>query len=319
MKRSIRLSPVAPLAPVIGDGKLVAFNVGPDGVTYLVVALRPLDYRTELPDWSFAKTVPEHPQTYRVVGLSEGQYVLDAVIEGERYNIHDVQPLPDELLLVCGRSCYNGPEDFEKNGRVYTRAGRFAREILLGDGIQSVQTTSGGVIWTSYFDEGVFGNYGWQTPVGASGLVAWNAAGNNLFEYEPPEGLDSICDCYALNVASEEDVWLYYYTEFPLVRLRRYEIESAWKMPLAGSGAFAISAGHALFRGGYKDPNTYQLFSLVPHGKPVLLAKIELRDERGRKLLADRVVGRNDSIHLLSDGFLYRIDVQTVLAAYREG
>jgi hypothetical protein len=34
MKRSLHLSPVLPLTPVIGDGELVAFNVGPDGVTY---------------------------------------------------------------------------------------------------------------------------------------------------------------------------------------------------------------------------------------------------------------------------------------------
>lgn len=315
MKRSIRLSPVASLAPVTGDGELVAFNVGPDGVTYLVVALRPLDYRIEQPGWaSFAKTVPEQPQEYRVVGLSGSQTVLDAVIEGERFNIHDVQPLPDELLLVCARSYYKGPEDFEKNGRVYTRGGRFAREILLGDGIQSVQATSAGVIWTSYFDEGVFGNYGWQSPVGASGLVAWDSAGNKLYEFEPRDGLDSICDCYALNVESDEEVWLYYYTEFPLVRLRRREIESVWKMPLGGSGAFAVSVGHALFRGGYKDRHTYQLFSLGPGGKPELVARIELRDKNGGKLVAGRVVGRADAIHLVSDGFLYRVDVQTALA-----
>jgi len=40
---------VAPLAPIIGEGELVAFNVGPDGVAYLVVALKPLDYRLEQP------------------------------------------------------------------------------------------------------------------------------------------------------------------------------------------------------------------------------------------------------------------------------
>src|SRR5919204_7050215 len=227
MNRSVRLSPVASLTPLIGDGQLVAFNVGPDGVVYLVVALRPLDYRLQQPGGaSFAKTVPEQPQTYRVIGLSGPRPILDVVIEGERFNIHDVQPLVDELLLVCARSHYRGPDDFEKNGRVYTRHGKFSREVLLGDGIQSVQTTPGGIIWTSYFDEGVFGNYGWDNPVGASGLVAWDSAGNKLYEFQPGAGLDAICDCYALNVESEDDVWLYYYTEFPLVRLHCRNIES---------------------------------------------------------------------------------------------
>jgi hypothetical protein len=189
-----------------------------------------------------------------------------------------------------------------------------AREILLGDGIQSVQATSAGVIWTSFFDEGVFGNYGWQSPVGASGLVAWDSAGFKRYEFRPVAGLDSICDCYALNVEAEEDVWLYYYTEFPLVRLHRCEIESVWKLPVKGSDAFAVSAGHALFRGGYKDPDTYELLSLGPGGKAKSVAKVELRHPDGSRLVAKRVAGRGDAIHLVSDGFLYRVDVQTAIA-----
>src|SRR5437899_2294980 len=131
MKRSLHLSPVASLTALIGYGELVALDVGPDGVIYLVVALRPLDYRFEKPSGaSFAKTIPDHPQTYSVVALSGDQLALDVVIERERFNVHHVQPLVDELLLVCCRSYYKGPDDFEKNGRVYTRRGKFAREIL---------------------------------------------------------------------------------------------------------------------------------------------------------------------------------------------
>jgi hypothetical protein len=320
MKRSIRLSPVASLAPVIGDGELVAFNIGPDGVTYFVVALKALDYRTEQPGGaSFAKTIPEKPQKYRVVGLTGSLTVLDVIIEGERFNIHHIQPLPDELLLVCARSYCKGPDDVEKNGRVYTRDGKFAREILLGDGIQSVQTTSSGVIWTSYFDEGVFGNYGWRNPIGASGLVAWDSAGNKLYEFQPGAELDSICDCYALNVQSEEDVWLYYYTDFPLVRLHRREIASVWKPSLSGSDAFAVSTSHAIFRGGSKDRDTYHIFSLSKQGSSNLLAKVELRNENGSKLVADRVVGRVDVIYLLSNKLLYMIDAQTAIALLGKG
>lgn len=320
LKRSIHLSPVATLAPIIGEGELVAFNVGPDGVAYLVVATKPLDYQLEQFGWaSFAKTVPERPQRYRVVAVSGSEKVLDVAIEGERFNIHDVQPLPNELLLACARSYYKGPNDFEKNGRIYSRDGEFLREILLGDGLQTVQATSNGVIWTSYFDEGVFGNYGWTDPVGASGLVAWGSDGNRVFAFQPREDLDSICDCYALNVESEDDVWFYYYTEFPLIRLRRREIESIWKMPVGGSDAFAVSAGHVLFRGGYENRDTYLLYSLGSGSKPKLVAEIELRDTSGGKLVTDRVVGRAGAIHMIKDGFLYRVEVQSVLAELRTG
>ena len=307
--------PLASLASLIGQGNLVAFDVGPDGVVYLVAALGPLDYRTDDgPDRpTFPKTVPDKPQSYRVIGLSRGQPVLDVLIEGERFNIHHVQPLRDELLLVCSRSHFKGPGDAEKNGRIYTLGGKFAREILLGDGIQSVQATSKGVIWTSYFDEGIFGNYGWNDPIGAAGLVAWDSAGNKLYEFEPAPGMDRICDCYALNVQSEEDVWLYYYTDFPLVRLHRRRIAAVWKMPEAGSDAFALAEQHVLFRGGYDDRDTYQIYSLEQGGTPALVGRIELIGPSGRKIVAHRVVGRGDTIYLIDNESLYRVDVQTAV------
>jgi hypothetical protein len=317
MKRTLHISPVASLTPLIGDGELVAFNVGPDGVVYIVVALNPLDYRTtDASGASFAKTVPMRPQRYRVVGLSGTVPVLDVVIEEERFNIHDVQPLVDELLLVCARCRKRGRDDYDRNGRVYTRGGEFSREILLGDGNQSTQATSKGTIWTSFFDEGVGGNFGWRrNPVGAAGLVAWDPAGNKMYEFQPGSGLDSICDCYALNVQSEENVWLYYYTEFPLVHLHRRKIKSVWKMPVDGSDGFAVSARHALFRGGYGEHDTYRLFSLGPGGAVESVAKLELKDPKRGKIAADCMVGRGDTIHLLSDGFLYRVEVQAAVAA----
>lgn len=315
LKRSIHLSPVATLAPLIGQGELVAFNVGHNGVAYLVVALKPLDDRLEQPGgWSSAKTVGDWPQTYRVIAVSGSEKVLDVTIESEPFNIHDIQPLPNELLLACARSSYNGPNDFEKNGRIYSRDGEFLREILLGDGLETVQATSKGVIWTSFSDEGVFGNHGWTDPVGASGLVAWSSDGNRVYDFQPRGGLDSIVDCYALNVVSDDDVWFYYYTDFALIRLHRREIDSVWKMPVRGSHAFAVSAGHALFQGGYDNQDNYLVFSLDSDSKPRLLAEIELRDTTGSKLVAERVVGRAGAIHLISGGFLYRVELKSILA-----
>lgn len=317
MTRSATLSlePVVSLIPFVGNGELIAFNVGPDGAAYLVTALGPLDYRTERRGASFAKTVPDKSQSYRVVGLSAAQSVLDLIIEHERFNIHDIQPLINELLLICGRSHFKGPNDFEKNGRVYTREGRFVREILLGDGIQTIQATQTGVIWTSFFDEGIFGNYGWTVPIGAAGLVAWDVNGDKLYDFEPDGGLESICDCYALNVASQDDVWLYYYTEFPLVHLHRQQIKSFWMIPVEGSDAFAVSRDTALFRGGYDDHDTYHLFSIDRGGEAELTGTVELRDPQGGKIIADRVVGRGNAIYLISSYSLYRIDVPTAVAA----
>ncbi|MCS6884117.1 MAG: hypothetical protein RMM17_13315 [Acidobacteriota bacterium] len=318
IQKTICLSSVTHVDQFIGKGQLVAFNAGPDGITYFVMALEPLDYKEVSQGGAgFPKTIPDKPQLYRVVGMSGARIVLDVMIEDEHFNIHHVQPLSNELLLVCARSRYHGPDNFEKNGRIYTRSGKFAREILLGDGIRSVQATASGTIWTSYFDEGIFGSYGWDDsdPVGASGLVAWDAAGNKLYSFRPCGGLAWIDDCYALNVASENDVWLYYYSQFPLVHLYDRQIQSFWKVPLQGSSAFAVSAGYALFCGGYGDRDTYHLFSIDEGKDPTLLATITLQDRNGEMLKANSAVGRADVIYFISsNGFVYRFDVHTALA-----
>ena len=317
MKKTISLPRLADFSPLIDSGQIVALDVGFDGGVYAVIAQRELDYRRTHPSGaSFPKTVPSTPQTYRVVALNGEELVLDVLIEDERFNIHHIQPLPnDELLLACSRSVYRDREAYDRNGRVYSRSGRFSREILLGDGIKTVQTTSAGTIWTSFFDEGVFGNFGWDEPVGASGLVAWDAQGNKLYEFEPPDELDTICDCYALNVESDTTTWLYYYTAFPLVRVNGFRAEAHWDMPIKGSSAFAIAPGYALFRGGYDQPNECYLFELGYGGQFKELARLELAGENGKPLAPTSVIGRGDGLYLVCGYEVYRCGVYDALAS----
>ena len=208
---TISLSPAYDLSPLLSKGEIVAFNVGFSGELLVAVALKALDYQEERKGWAvFAKTKPSETLRYKLLSGHNGSIESFVLIENEEYNIHELQILPgNNVLLVSGRSHYCGPNDFEKNGRIYSGDGKFIREILLGDGIQNTQVTGNGVIWTSFFDEGVFGNFGWEEPVGASGLVAWDVEGKQIFEYEPTKDLDHICDCYALNVVSEIETWCY--------------------------------------------------------------------------------------------------------------
>jgi hypothetical protein len=312
MARTLQLSPIAKLSPLMRGEEVVAFDVGPSGIIYVVIATKPLDYRREREDGcSFAKTIPSQPQNYRVIAVGDNEILHESAVHNEAFNIHHVQPLPaGELLLVCGRSYYRGEADYDRNGRIYTNEGKFARDFLLGDGIQAVQATSEGVIWTSYFDEGIFGNYGWDNPIGASGLVAWDAHGSRLYEFEAKCGLDCMADCYALNVASDADVWCYYYDSFPLVRLRGGQIDAFWKIPIEGSHAFAISGQHALFQGGYRKNGIFHLLKLQSGGKATEMAKIQIEDECGLAFTNASIVGRGRSIYMLNDARLYRMDVE---------
>jgi len=291
---TIQFHTVMDFSPWIGNGEIRAVNAGPFSELYYDLYLLVHD-----------------SGKYRVLEWSKGELTLDVWIENELFDIHDVQPLPTgEILLVCGRSSYRGKDDFDRNGRIYSREGQFVREILLGDGIQNVQATSDGKIWTGFYDEGVFGNLGWHDPVGKSGLVAWNPLGEKLYEFQPTGELDTICDCYALNSASNSTTWAYYYTEFSLVQIRDFKIVAHWEIPLAGSSSFAIDKnGIALFSGGYDDHDLYHFFELGAEGKVKERAQIRMVDTDDNPIKRLRTFGRSDSLFVVDETRLFQIVV----------
>ena len=235
------------------------------------------------------------------------------MVDREPFNIHDIQPLADNVLLVSARSEYRGTNDFDLNGRVYTRDGAFVAGLLLGDGLETIQATGHGELWAAYLDEGIFGNYGWENPVGAAGLVGWSEKGERLYSYEAHGPVDTISDCYALNVATADDVWFCYYPEFPLVHLHQKRLASTWKVPVAGSHAFAVAAGHALFAGGYEDRNTLRLIRLGTGGKAAQVSQFELLGDGGAIVSLERTIGRSGSLYVLSEGILYETAMSDVL------
>ncbi|MEK8034064.1 hypothetical protein AACH06_24840 [Ideonella sp. DXS29W] len=287
--------------PNAAGQNLVAFNVGPDRVAYFVFALEELDYL----DAGFAKATHDQPQRFRVVAMREDDVELDIEIADEPFNLHLVQPLGDGILVACARSVYRGPADVDLNARLYDRAGHLQRAFCIGDGIESIQATSTGDIWAAYFDEGVLGNRGWPEPLGSSGLVAWDDNGAKRYEFEPCAGLNRIIDCYALNVASHDDVWLCYYIGFPLVHMRRRRVHAFYETPVRGSSALAIGHQHVLFAGDHDDRQTLRLLPLITGRTLSLAAVFQPTDRDGAPIDISRAVGRGDSLFLVDDKNLY--------------
>lgn len=302
-----------PTAP--GAAALVGFNVGPRGDLYFISAMDELDYSTQQTGLAtFPKPIPDSPQRYRIQSCGDGQTNLDVLVSNERFNIHDIQPVGDELLLVCARSRRRSADDFDRNGRIYGRDGTFRREILLGDGIATVQSTDDGQIWASYFDEGVFGNFGWREPVGASGLVAWNLEGERVYEFDAPAGFNTMADCYALNVAADDDVWCCYYTDFPLVRIQHRNVTSVWRSPVRGSHAFAVSDNHVVFAGAHDEPHALRLVELDRDEKATLVETFQLVDSNEEPVSVERIIGRGKSLYALAGQTVHVIDADDVIA-----
>jgi len=111
---------------------------------------------------------------------------------------------------------------------IYDSSGkRTGRTLDLGDASEDVQTTADGHIWVSYFDEGVFGS-----GISTAGLVCFDESGTPIFKYSEfaeKHNLPAVDDLYALNVVDSTETWFCYYSDFPLVRLRNFELANVWR------------------------------------------------------------------------------------------
>lgn len=165
---------------------------------------------------------------------------------------HNVQVVQGDYLCVDSLCLDDG-----HNAHVFNRSGELLRSWHAGDAILDVQVSTDGQVWVSYFDEGIFGN----NPLSRQGLNCFNTCGERSLGYaDTPRGkfeLSNIIDCYALNVASNRDTWLCYYTDFPLVHLVEKQIREVFapSPEMSGMHAFAVMRSSSLFVGGYRYKN----------------------------------------------------------------
>jgi hypothetical protein len=290
------------------------------------------DTRQEIPGLgSMAKSQADRPQSYEVLRFTGSGTPPERLrLPPQRRSFHYVQPLPDGALLLAGARCdYVAKGQHERNAVVYGGDGTPLRELTLGDGIQDVQATADGRLWVSYFDEGVIGNHGWgrgnpdTLPLGQDGLVLYDATGRRLASYDAKAaGTDIIVDCYALNVASERDTWVYFYSKFPLVRLRDAAAPTVWETGLRGATALAVSDTHVLFAGGYRDQaSVFQLFPLHDGGtrrlgKP---RAFRFQDEAGPPWKPTWMCGRGPWLYGCEGTRLFRIHLDSLVASATHG
>lgn len=207
------------------------------------------------------------------------------------YQFDFLRPAGDSFLLLGARSNY-GDGKPDSNAWMINRDGEVLSRFCLGDGIQNCAVKQDGTIITGYFDEGVFGNYGWEEPLGACGLIAWSPSGAPVWRNERYP----IHDCYAINLDDEENLWFYYYDEFKLIRTD-FKADLVFDMPLKGSSAFSVSSSGEtfLFQGGYEKVNRFYRFirqgqHLVEKGEVTLVSggkkiKAEQYSMQGSRML----------------------------------
>ncbi|MET7706438.1 hypothetical protein [Micromonospora sp. NPDC005413] len=268
-------------------------------------------------------TFPD-PTTDRTVTVRGSRQAGDSVhvtsLQGMTVAYPSVQPLPQGRLLVVGARCRWRPDGPDRNAVIYDSDGHVEVSATLGDGIEHVLTTTSGEVWVGYFDEGVYGNYGWgggnaPPPIGDRGLIRFSPELRPVWRF--PSHVDgtmgAISDCYALNV-TDDAVWTCYYTDFPIVRVRGGEV-TGWRNSIDGARALAVSGTRIGLLGGY-GPNKDRLVVGELDSDALRVA-----DEYGLVLpdggpLPTRVtaVGRGPVLHLVTNEHWYQLHLDDVPA-----
>jgi hypothetical protein len=220
--------------------------------------------------------------------------------------------LPTGEILVVGNRCWRYTDgSHEMNAKLYDPAGKPIREFSLGDGINHVQADAQGNLWVGYFDEGVYGNFGWQFgdgPIGAAGLSCFNLTGRKLWDFKSPEGFGPIDDCYALNV-SGAGVWAYYYSELAFAFIDSNWRVRCWKTPRSGGDAFAVGHDRALLYQRTAGSSACTLFHLAEKDA-VRAGDVELSLPTGVDLIKATIIGRGKELHVVADDtwFVFSLD-----------
>ena len=282
----------------ITNQDFVSMNIGYDGKIYFL-------FSSEIPpriDGMFVDTVADAEYTMIAVTPSWETSAIEKEerisLGKHRMNFHFILPVPDGSFLLLGSRCRNSAKEGPEKNAVFTdREGNVLRSFTFGDGIADCIVRDDGTIITSYFDEGVFGNYGWDDPIGSCGVCTWNTAGENIWRADR-----DIADCYAMNIDAEGNLWYYYYTDFQLVRTD-FRTETGYDPMVEGADSFAVTGNGStlIMNGGYDDRGTYYL-SRIGETPSEEKERLEFMREDGSVIPAVHVIFRGTKAIVLAGG-----------------
>ena len=296
---------------------LIDVTVSHDGHAAALVLDSALDYRKGR-DGMFAKLLAGRRNRYRIVSDlagSGGEIRVDSL----RDNVHQLRRLPDGNWLLV-RSRATGADD--DNAIVVSAGGEVVRRFHIGDGVGDVQVTPRGDIWVGFFDAGVFA----EGTAGAAGLGAFRITGESSFDFNrrPPAasaGADLlgpepfICDCYAFHAASDREVWLCPYTDFPVIRMIDGRLDAVWPNPgVTGSHAMFGFGDRVLLAGSYDEPDALMLCDLGEKRPPPMRRRPV--DQAGCEILWQRAFPAGRSMYLQTERDLYRVDLSVMCRPY---
>ncbi|GLY12970.1 hypothetical protein [Pseudobacillus badius] len=248
----------------------------------------------------------------------EDGYILKCFTNNEWEDIYI--PLKDEVHLVqkmtLGRVLVVksfAESKNEKNAFVFDRKGKYLYSFFAGSGISNAQVTEKDLIWLVYHDEGVFSG----ELVGEDGIIGLNDLGeivyNQFDKFVFNNQTSQILDCYAMNSPTSEDIWLYYYDEFPIVKFNKNKNELTQITTnnsdlTRDTKGFAISGNFLLFVCDLR--NHFQIFSIFEKRVIIELTPV---DGAGEIIQWGDYTARGSEILLYNKEYIYRFSFFSIL------
>ena len=305
------------LAPPRGYESLVTAVMsanGPVAIWASAAGNAELSASTESPGFAtFPKSVPDVAQSVALAAYTQDVELRVVTIVEDLNVAHPfVEVLTDGSFLVVGARCYWRETGVELNAVVYDHTGRVVRRGCLGDGISHVQVAADGTIWVGYFDEGVFGNYGWghpgPTPLGSGGIAAWTPELEKTWELDPSAGL--VSDCYTLNL-SQNDVLSAPYTDFPIVQIDAGTVTVTPTKNITGPKGIVRSGDRVALIGGYHDPGLL-VVGVLAEGRFSETARMQLVTPSGDPAPSAPLHCRGSVAHLFAGTEWFSFDLSTM-------
>lgn len=278
-------------APSAGD-RLVNFSIGADD------ELEALWCAGD--DWdALFQRVPgrpreiSHGQALRPVdvrlSIHKTQEAVVRRIESVSLACPMVRRLPEGRILVVGNKCVWRPSGAERNAVVYDQNGQVEAEETWGDDIFHLAVAGDSTVWAGYGSMAILGtSNGWgdpgPAPPGWRGVVRYEPdALQPIWQYPQGSPWGNLDCCCALNITGD-GTWIYYYSNFPIVRITDRGLTGWHNDQVKGAKALAVDDPHVALYGGY-GPNhdlltvgtltddrleiTHQYQVVMPDGAPV--------------------------------------------------
>ena len=138
--------------------------------------------------------------------------------------------------------------------------------------------------------------------------ICFDSAGRILWEFTPPAGFDSVCDCYALNVA-KNSVWACYYTDFPLVTIESDNRVQGWKNDAGGASALAVDGRRVLLWGGYGEKRSRCVVQEISDKALTNSREVKVGLPAGFELIGATVIGRDSMLHAFAANSWFTFDL----------